>query len=204
MSDQPSSNRPVRGSSRPDSAQTGNTHAKAMSVSGIVACLLYRVTECVGGIRSFVAGLGRLHFGRSRLGPQPSPSICPDWVGRSIRKSVVKRTFQQWYEFSVTSRLLGQQLPQPLLRRCIIQPFHRAVRMCDACTAVVTGQAAFGSVVDLHAQLAEQHVSRFHPVNIAVGDLDDNHGRFGIEAGRNAARSGLEDHWACRADRRSA
>ena len=37
------------------------------------------------------------------------------------QESVVKRPFQQWYEFSVTSRLLGQQFPHSLLGRCIIQ-----------------------------------------------------------------------------------
>ena len=115
--------------------------------------------------------------------PQTSLSRHPEFChfrGQSagaatVSKSVVKRTFQQWYEFSVTSSLLGQQFPHPLLRRSVIQYFHRAVGMCDAGTAMVTGQAALGGVVNLHAQLAQQHVARFHPVNIAVGDLDDDH-----------------------------
>ena len=43
------------------------------------------------------------------------------WSIAAVRKTVVKRPFQQWYEFSVTSRLLGQQFPHPFLGRCIIQ-----------------------------------------------------------------------------------
>ena len=72
-----------------------------------------------------------------------------------MRITVVKRPFQQRYEFSVISRLFGQQFPHTLLGRGLIEDLRCIVSVNYTRTVVVARQAAFGSVVDLHAQLTE-------------------------------------------------
>jgi hypothetical protein len=53
----------------------------------------------------------------------PPRDVCRTVLDTANREQewVVKRPFQQWYEFSATSRLLGQQFPHPFLGRRIIQ-----------------------------------------------------------------------------------
>ena len=65
------------------------------------------------------------------------PQMSCEVPFQSIQEWVVKRPFQQWYEFWVTSSLLGQKFPHPLLGRRLVQYLHGTVRVQHACTAVV-------------------------------------------------------------------
>ena len=67
----------------------------------------------------------------------------PQRQATAAQRTVDKRPSQQWYEFSVTSTLLGQKFPHPFFGGRLIQYLHGAVRVQYTCTAVVTGQATF-------------------------------------------------------------